>query len=79
MGNSFLRLNGFVNRGLNHLFVPHRTTVDVGNQEAVSGERASGPIRARRAHVVNSDFVKSSVRPDDCPCDGHAEFALIAL
>ncbi|KAM0887726.1 hypothetical protein ACQ4PT_028819 [Festuca glaucescens] len=39
-------------------------------------EARVGDVRAR-ALVVNADFVKSSVRPDDCPKDGRPEFALV--
>ena len=31
----------------------------------------------REAQVVQAEFVKSSVRTDDCPSDGLPEFALV--
>ncbi|TVU35209.1 hypothetical protein EJB05_17087, partial [Eragrostis curvula] len=36
-----------------------------------------GPYARGDAQVVNADFVKSSVRPEDCPRDGLPEFALV--
>nr|CAB3478207.1 unnamed protein product [Digitaria exilis] len=68
---------------LDRLFVPPGATVDVGDQEAVSARVLKGsnivlgPYARGDAHVVNADFVKSSVRPDDCPRDGLPEFALV--
>jgi GTP-binding protein len=68
---------------LDRLFVPPGATVDAGNQEAVSARVLKGsnivlgPYARGDAQVVNADFVKSSVRPDDCPRDGLPEFALV--
>ena len=68
---------------LDRLFVPPGATVDAGNQEAVSARVLKGsnivlgPYARGDAQVVNADFVKSSVRPDDCPRDGRPEFALV--
>ncbi|KAK1667261.1 hypothetical protein QYE76_055420 [Lolium multiflorum] len=45
---------------------------DVQGSNIVLGTYARGD-----AQVVNADFVKSSVRPDDCPKDGRPEFALV--
>ena len=68
---------------LDRLFVPPGATVDAGDQDAVSARVLKGsnivlgPYARGDAQVVNADFVKSSVRPDDCPRDGLPEFALV--
>lgn len=68
---------------LDRLFVPPGATVDAGDQQAVStrvlkgSNIVLGPYARGDAQVVNADFVKSSVRPDDCPRDGLPEFALV--
>lgn len=68
---------------LDRLFLPPGATVDAGDQEAVSARVLKGsnivlgPYARSDAQVVNADFVKSSVRPDDCPRDGLPEFALV--
>ncbi|CAD6229981.1 unnamed protein product [Miscanthus lutarioriparius] len=68
---------------LDRLFVPPGATVDTGDQDAVSARVLKGsnivlgPYARGDAQVVNADFVKSSVRPDDCPRDGLPEFALV--
>ncbi|CAO1945076.1 unnamed protein product [Urochloa humidicola] len=72
-----------VKLALDRLFVPPGATVDAGDQEAVSARVLKGsnivlgPYARGDAQVVNADFVKSSVRPDDCPRDGLPEFALV--
>uniref|UniRef100_M8AWI4 GTP-binding protein n=1 Tax=Aegilops tauschii TaxID=37682 RepID=M8AWI4_AEGTA len=43
----------------------HDTILCLGLEEVIVG------------FVVNADFIKSSVRPDDCPRDGLPEFALV--
>jgi GTP-binding protein len=37
-----------------------------------------GPYARGDAQAVNTDFVKSSVRPEGCPKDGLPEFSLIS-
>jgi GTP-binding protein len=74
---------GQIKLPLDHLFVPPGATMDAGDQEAVSARVLKGsnivlgPYARGDAQVVNADFVKSSVRPDDCPRDGLPEFALV--
>uniref|UniRef100_A0A0A9DFG0 TIDP3004 n=1 Tax=Arundo donax TaxID=35708 RepID=A0A0A9DFG0_ARUDO len=68
---------------LDRLFVPPGANVDAGDQEAVSARVLKGsnivlgPYARGDAQVVNADFVKSSVHPEDCPRDGLPEFALV--
>ncbi|KAL6615999.1 hypothetical protein ACP70R_038269 [Stipagrostis hirtigluma subsp. patula] len=68
---------------LDRLFVPPGASVAAGDQEAVSARVLKGsnivlgPYARGDAQVVNADFVKSSVRPEDCPRDGLPEFALV--
>lgn len=68
---------------LGRLFVPPGATVDAGDHESVSARVLKGsnivlgPYARGDAQVVNADFVKSSVRPEDCPRDGLPEFALV--
>jgi GTP-binding protein len=68
---------------LNRLFVPPGASVNPGDEESVSARVLKGsnivlgPYARGDAQVVNADFVKSSVRPEDCPKDGLPEFALV--
>lgn len=68
---------------LDRLFLPPGASVTPGDEEAVTARVLKGSnivlgTYARGdAQVVNADFVKSSVRPDDCPKDGRPEFALV--
>ncbi|XP_072993577.1 GTP-binding protein At2g22870 [Typha latifolia] len=64
---------------LDKLFVPPE--VDISSA-AASGRVLKGSNivlgpYARNAQVVTADFVKSSVRTEDCPSDGIPEFALV--
>lgn len=68
---------------LDRLFLPPGAKVTPGDEEGVTARVLKGSnivlgTYARGdAQVVNADFVKSSVRPDDCPKDGRPEFALV--
>jgi GTP-binding protein len=68
---------------LDRLFLPPGASVTPGDEEGVTARVLKGSnivlgTYARGdAQVVNADFVKSSVRPDDCPKDGRPEFALV--
>uniref|UniRef100_A0A0D9V5A7 EngB-type G domain-containing protein n=1 Tax=Leersia perrieri TaxID=77586 RepID=A0A0D9V5A7_9ORYZ len=68
---------------LDRLFVPPGASVSAGDTEAVTARVLKGsnivlgPYARGDANVINADFVKSSVRPDDCPKDGLPEFALV--
>lgn len=63
--------------------MPPGASVDAGDEESVSARVLKGsnivlgPYARGDAQVVNADFVKSSVRPEDCPKDGLPEFALV--
>uniref|UniRef100_A0A0E0N226 EngB-type G domain-containing protein n=1 Tax=Oryza rufipogon TaxID=4529 RepID=A0A0E0N226_ORYRU len=68
---------------LDRLFVPPGASVSAGDAEAVTARVLKGsnivlgPYARGDANVIAADFVKSSVRPDDCPRDGLPEFALV--
>ncbi|KAL5227039.1 hypothetical protein ABZP36_015304 [Zizania latifolia] len=68
---------------LDRLFVPPGASVSAGDTEAVTARVLKGsnivlgPYARGDANVIAADFVKSSVRPDDCPRDGLPEFALV--
>ncbi|XP_048564387.1 GTP-binding protein At2g22870-like [Triticum urartu] len=68
---------------LDRLFLPPGASVTPGDEEVVTARVLKGSnivlgTYARGdAQVVNADFIKSSVRPDDCPRDGLPEFALV--
>uniref|UniRef100_A0A0E0C7G5 EngB-type G domain-containing protein n=1 Tax=Oryza meridionalis TaxID=40149 RepID=A0A0E0C7G5_9ORYZ len=68
---------------LDRLFVPPGASVSAGDAEAATARVLKGsnivlgPYARGDANVIAADFVKSSVRPDDCPRDGLPEFALV--
>ena len=72
-----------VKRPLDRLFLPPGASVTPGDEEALTARVLKGSnivlgnYARGDAQVVNADFVKSSVRPDDCPKDGRPEFALV--
>ncbi|KAF7849436.1 hypothetical protein BT93_L0805 [Corymbia citriodora subsp. variegata] len=64
------------------LFVPPETEFPTGDAAALSARVLKGSNivlskYARDAQVVQAEFVKSSVRTEDCPSDGLPEFALV--
>ncbi|XP_015885160.3 GTP-binding protein At2g22870 [Ziziphus jujuba] len=69
---------------LEKLFVPPETDVSFGDDNGASqstrilkGSNIVLSKYARDAQVVEAEFVKSSVRTEDCPADGLPEFALV--
>uniref|UniRef100_A0A5B7BH61 EngB-type G domain-containing protein n=1 Tax=Davidia involucrata TaxID=16924 RepID=A0A5B7BH61_DAVIN len=66
---------------LEKLFVPPETDVSSDNTalstRILKGSNIVLSKYARDAQVVQAEFVKSSVRAEDCPSDGLPEFALV--
>lgn len=67
---------------LDRLFVPPETDVPsvgvgVGDARILKGSNIVLSKYARDAQVAQAEFVKSSVRTEDCPSDGLPEFALV--
>lgn len=66
---------------LEKLFVPPETEVSCDDPNLstriLKGSNIVLSKYARAAQVVQADFVKSSVRTEDCPSDGLPEFALV--
>ncbi|KAK7410357.1 hypothetical protein VNO78_01078 [Psophocarpus tetragonolobus] len=62
---------------LEKLFVPPDTAVSLHNSRVLNGSNILLSNYANDAQVLQADFVKSSVRTDDCPADGLPEFALV--
>lgn len=66
---------------LDELFVPPETVFSFDEQHLktriLKGSNIVLSNYARDAQVVEADFVKSSVRTEDCPNDGLPEFALV--
>ncbi|POO03917.1 GTP-binding ribosome biogenesis protein [Trema orientale] len=68
---------------LEKLFVPPETDVSVGgdgsglSSRILRGSNIVLSRYARDAQVAQAEFVKSSVRTEDCPSDGLPEFALV--
>ncbi|GAV85161.1 MMR_HSR1 domain-containing protein [Cephalotus follicularis] len=66
---------------LDKLFLPPETDVpcdtDTLSTRILKGSNIVLSKYARDAQVVQSDFVKSSVKTEDCPSDGLPEFALV--
>lgn len=67
---------------LDKLFIPPET--DISGEDSASlttrilkGSNIVLSKYARDAQVVQADYVKSSVRTEDCPADGLPEFALV--
>ncbi|KAF3446454.1 hypothetical protein FNV43_RR11633 [Rhamnella rubrinervis] len=75
-------LETHVTISLDKLFVPPETEVSFGDGASLGTRilRGSNIVLskyARDAQVVEAEFVKSSVRTEDCPSDGLPEFALV--
>ncbi|KAF7830142.1 GTP-binding protein [Senna tora] len=70
-----------VQLSLEKLFVPPDTDVSCDSAtlstRVLKGSNIVLSKYARDAQVVQADFVKSSVRTEDCPSDGLPEFALV--
>ncbi|KAL2346898.1 hypothetical protein Fmac_000898 [Flemingia macrophylla] len=62
---------------LEKLFVPPETTVCVDTARVLNGSNILLSNYANDAIVSQAEFVKSSVRTEDCPSDGLPEFALV--
>lgn len=66
---------------LDKLFVPPETEVSLNDASLstriLKGSNIVLSKYARDAQVVQAEFVKSSVRTEDCPADGLPEFALV--
>ncbi|TYI22567.1 hypothetical protein ES332_A06G112400v1 [Gossypium tomentosum] len=66
---------------LDKLFVPPETQVSCDDSSLstriLKGSNIVLSKYARDAQVVQAEFVKSSVRTEDCPSDGLPEFALV--
>lgn len=67
---------------LEKLFVPPETDVSFGDSASLGTRILKGSNivlskYAKDAQVEEADFVKSSVRTEDCPSDGLPEFALV--
>ncbi|KAJ6862416.1 GTP-binding protein [Populus alba x Populus x berolinensis] len=68
---------------LDKLFIPPDTEVSVNeNSSGLSARVLKGSNivlskYARDAQIVQAEFIKSSVRTEDCPSDGLPEFALV--
>ncbi|KAF5748243.1 GTP-binding protein [Tripterygium wilfordii] len=66
---------------LEKLFVPPETDVSLDDPNLrtriLKGSNIVLSKYARDAHVEQAEFVKSSVRTEDCPSDGSPEFALV--
>ncbi|CAL0319221.1 unnamed protein product [Lupinus luteus] len=68
-----------VQLSLDKLFIPPdtRVPVDSGSARILKGSNIVLSNYARDSNVVQADYVKSSVRTEDCPSDGLPEFALV--
>lgn len=66
---------------LDKLFVPPETEVSFDDPNLstriLKGSNIVVSKYAREAQVLQAEFVKSSVRTEDCPSDGLPEFALV--
>ncbi|KHN10234.1 GTP-binding protein At2g22870-like [Glycine soja] len=62
---------------LEKLFVPPETTVSLESSRVLNGSNILLSNYANDALVLQAEFVKSSVKTEDCPSDGLAEFALV--
>ncbi|TKY74589.1 GTP-binding protein [Spatholobus suberectus] len=62
---------------LEKLFVPPETTVSLDSSRILNGSNILLSNYANDAQVLQAEFVKSSVRTEDCPSDGLPEFALV--
>lgn len=62
---------------LDKLFIPPDTTVSPDSARVLNGSNILLSNYANDAQVSQAEFVKSSVRTEDCPSDGLPEFALV--
>ncbi|RDX60902.1 GTP-binding protein [Mucuna pruriens] len=62
---------------LEKLFVPPETIVSLDSARVLNGSNILLSNYANDAQVSQAEFVKSSVRTEDCPSDGLPEFALV--
>lgn len=62
---------------LEKLFIPPNTHVTHENARILNGSNILLSNYANDAQIIQADFVKSSVRTEDCPSDGLPEFALV--
>ncbi|KAG5031082.1 hypothetical protein JHK85_015064 [Glycine max] len=62
---------------LEKLFVPPETTVSLESSRVLNGSNILLSNYANDAQVLQAEFVKSSVKTEDCPSDGIPEFALV--
>ncbi|KAK7351468.1 hypothetical protein VNO77_10956 [Canavalia gladiata] len=62
---------------LEKLFIPPETTVLPDSARILNGSNIVLSNYAGDAQVSQAEFVKSSVRTEDCPSDGLPEFALV--
>ncbi|PNX84665.1 GTP-binding protein at2g22870-like protein, partial [Trifolium pratense] len=61
---------------LENIFIPPNTNV-TENARILNGSNILLSNYATDAQIIQADFVKSSVRFEDCPSDGLPEFALV--
>ncbi|XP_028193120.1 GTP-binding protein At2g22870-like [Glycine soja] len=59
------------------LFVPPETTVSLESSRVLNGFNILLSNYANDAQVLQAEFVKSSVKIEDCPFDGLPEFAIV--
>ncbi|ESW09161.1 hypothetical protein PHAVU_009G105600 [Phaseolus vulgaris] len=62
---------------LEKLFVPPETTVSLDTARVLNGSNILLSKYANDALITQAEFVKSSVKTEDCPSDGLPEFALV--
>lgn len=67
---------------LDKLFIPPETDISGDDPSSLTARILKGSNivlsrYARDAQVAQADYVKSSVRTEDCPADGLPEFALV--
>ncbi|XP_011013238.1 PREDICTED: GTP-binding protein At2g22870-like [Populus euphratica] len=67
---------------IDKLFIPPDTEVSINENSGLSARILKGSNivlskYARDARVVQAEFIKSSVKTEDCPSDGLPEFALV--
>ncbi|KAL2984648.1 hypothetical protein AAZX31_12G100100 [Glycine max] len=62
---------------LEKLFVPPETTVSLESSRVLNGFNILLSNYANDAQVLQAEFVKSSVKIEDCPFDGLPEFAIV--
>ncbi|KAK7352838.1 hypothetical protein VNO80_18268 [Phaseolus coccineus] len=62
---------------LEKLFIPPETTVSLDTARVLNGSNILLSKYANDALISQAEFVKSSVKTEDCPSDGLPEFALV--